>query len=275
MPTKKLAAPDWREDVDKWLDTLKAGARSSETIKTRKRQLVTLSNAIGVSPGEVTGEQLVSWFASRDWKPETRKGYRNAVHSFFSWMLATGRRDDDPSDALPSVKRPQPHPRPCPDRIIMRALAKADESEIVMLRLGAECGLRSHEICRVHSDDVMHDLIGYSLIVRGKGDKQRLVPLPDDLAETITKANGYMFPGRFAPHCEVTYVGKHLATLLGDGWTAHSLRHRYATTTYAATHDLYLVSKLLGHASVETTQRYVALPDERLRAALAAVTLAG
>lgn len=194
MPTKKLAAPDWREDVDKWLDTLKAGARSSETIKTRKRQLVTLSNAIGVSPGEVTGEQLVSWFASRDWKPETRKGYRNAVHSFFSWMLATGRRDDDPSDALPSVKRPQPHPRPCPDRIIMRALAKADESEIVMLRLGAECGLRRHEICRVHSDDVMHDLIGYSLIVRGKGDKQRLVPLPDDLAETITKANGYMSP---------------------------------------------------------------------------------
>ena len=76
----------------------------------------------------------------------------------------------------------------------MRALAKADESEIVMLRLGAECGLRRHEICRVHSDDVMHDLIGYSLIVRGKGDKQRLVPLPDDLAETITKANGICSP---------------------------------------------------------------------------------
>ena len=55
---------------------------------------------------------------------------------------------------------------------------------------------------------------------------------------------------------------------------AHSLRHRYATTTYAATHDLLLVSKLLGHASVETTQRYIAMPDERLRAAVAATRLA-
>ena len=60
----------------------------------------------------------------------------------------------------------------------------------------------------------------------------------------------------------------------GDGWTAHSLRHRYATTTYAVTRDLLLVSKLLGHASVETTQRYIAMPDDRLRAAVEATRLA-
>lgn len=51
------------------------------------------------------------------------------------------------------------------------------------------------------------------------------------------------------------------------------MRHRYATRAYEATHDLLLVSKLLGHASVETTQRYVAMPDERLRAGLEAVSL--
>ena len=54
-----------------------------------------------------------------------------------------------------------------------------------MLRLGAECGLRRGEIARVHSDDVMDDLLGRSLVVRGKGDKQRIVPLPDDLADEI------------------------------------------------------------------------------------------
>ena len=44
--------------------------------------------------------------------------------------------------------------------------------------------------------------------------------------------------------------------------------------TYAATRDLLLVSKLLGHASVETTQRYIAMPDDRLRAAVEATRLA-
>ncbi len=44
---------------------------------------------------------------------------------------------------------------------------------------------------------------------------------------------------------------------------------------YETTHDLLLVSKLLGHSSVETTQIYVAMPDSRLRAGLDAVTLAG
>ena len=75
-------------------------------------------------------------------------------------------------------------------------------------------------------------------------------------------------------HVEASYVGSHLADILGKPWTAHSLRHRYATTTYEATHDLLLVQRLLGHASVRTTQIYVALPDARLRAGLDAVRLA-
>lgn len=98
------------------------------------------------------------------------------------------------------------------------------------------------------------------------------MPLPDDLADLIIEHHGYLFPGRWQGHVEASYIGKHLSRLL-DGWTTHSLRHRYATRTYEATHDLLLVSKLLGHASVETTQRYVAMPDERLRAGLEAVSL--
>ena len=76
-----------------------------------------------------------------------------------------------------------------------------------------------------------------------------------------------------AGHVEESYVGKHISRLLPEGYGAHSLRHRYATATYAATHDLYLVARLLGHASVETTQIYVAMPDARLRAGMAAVML--
>ena len=257
-----------------WLDSLKAAGYSTNTLNTRRCQMSALSRALEGDPRDVEGDDLLAHFAAKDWKPETRKGAKNACVSYFRWLKASGRSEADPSEFLPTVKRPEPHPRPCPDVVILTALRKATDSERLMLRLGAECGLRRFEIAKVHSRDVMRDLVGWSLVVVGKGDKQRIVPIGDDLALLIRSANGYLFPGRWSGHVESSYVGRHLSDLLGDGWTAHSLRHRYATTTYAATHDLLLVSKLLGHASVETTQRYIAMPDERLRAAVAATRLA-
>ena len=113
-----------------------------------------------------------------EWKPETRKGAKNACVSYFRWLKASGRSEADPSEFLPTVKRPEPHPRPCPDVVILTALRKATDSERLMLRLGAECGLRRFEIAKVHSRDVMRDLVGWSLVVVGKGDKQRIVPVP-------------------------------------------------------------------------------------------------
>ena len=126
----------------------------------------------------------------------------------------------------------------------------------------------------MHSRDVMDDLLGKSLIITGKGDKQRIVPLPDDLADYIEHCGGWLLPGRWNGHVEQSYVNRHISRLLPDGWGCHSLRHRYATKTYEQTHDLFLVARLLGHSSVETTQIYVAMPDSRLRSALDAVRLA-
>ncbi|MFR1605794.1 MAG: hypothetical protein ACLSUZ_05025 [Bifidobacterium pseudocatenulatum] len=107
-----------------------------------------------------------------------------------------------------------------PDRYIAAAIEKATSSEKLTIRLGAECGLRRGEIARVHSDDVVADSAGRSSIVRGKGDKQRIVPLPDDLACIIMDARGYLFPGRFGGHVEESYVGDHISHLLPDGYAA-------------------------------------------------------
>lgn len=273
MPTKQYPAPGWRDYIAQWLDSLKAGAYAASTINTRRCQLTAISQALGGSPLDVEASDLVAYFAAREWKPETRKSARNACVSFFRWLKATGRADDDPSEALPSIKRPQAHPRPCPDAVILKALAKATPAERLMLRLGAEAGLRRSEIAKVSTDDLMRDLLGWSLIVVGKGNVQRIVPIGDDLAQELKSMGpGHVFPGRWGGHVEASYVGKRLTRLLG-GLSAHSLRHRYATRTYEATHDLLLVSKLLGHASVETTQRYVAMPDSRLREAVGASML--
>lgn len=272
----KISAPvPWRKSIEGWTDTLRAAGLSAQTIKSRRYKMVHLSILLMPSgPKDVTTEQIVQAFARQQWKPETRKAYRNTISSFFRWLHKSGRRSDDPSLDVPRVKKPHAHPRPCPDRYIAAAMEMATPSERLMIRLGAECGLRRGEIARVHSDDVVADSAGRSLIVRGKGDKQRIVPLPDDLAGIIMDAHGYLFPGRFGGHVEESYVGDHISRLLPDGYGAHTLRHRFATTAYAATHDLFVVAELLGHESVETTEHYVAMPDGRLREATAAVRLA-
>ncbi|MFZ3412286.1 tyrosine-type recombinase/integrase [Bifidobacterium adolescentis] len=271
----KISAPvPWRRSIEGWTDTLKAAGLSAQTIKSRRYKMVHLAALLMPSgPKDVTTEQIVQAFARQQWKPETRKAYRNTISSFFRWLHKSGRKSDDPSLDVPRVKKPHAHPRPCPDRYIAAAMEKATSSEKLMIRLGAECGLRRGEIARVHSDDVVADSAGRSLIVRGKGDKQRIVPLPDDLADIIMDARGYLFPGRFVGHVEESYIGDHISHLLPDGYAAHTLRHRFATTAYAATHDLFVVAELLGHESVETTEHYVAMPDGRLREATAAVRL--
>ena len=271
----KISAPvPWRKSIEGWTDTLRAAGLSAQTIKSRRYKMIHLSWLLMPSgPKDVTTEQIVQVFARQQWKPETRKAYRNTMSSFFRWLHKSGRRSDDPSLDVPRVKKPHAHPRPCPDRYIAAAMEMATSSERLMIRLGAECGLRRGEIARVHSDDVVADSAGRSLIVRGKGDKQRIVPLPDDLAGIIMDAHGYLFPGRFGGHVEESYVGDHISHLLPDGYGAHTLRHRFATVTYATTHDLFVVAELLGHESVETTEHYVAMPDGRLRAATAAVRL--
>ena len=182
--------PLWAEYINGWLDSLKAAGYSTATLHTRRCQMTAMGNALGGSPLDVGGNGLVGYFASKEWKPETRRSARNATVSFFRWIRAHDLRDDDPSQELPSVRRPQAHPRPCPDKVILSALSKANDEERLMLRLGAECGLRRSEIASASSTDVMDDLVGRSLIVRGKNDKQRLVPLPDDLADLITAHHG-------------------------------------------------------------------------------------
>lgn len=271
----KISAPvPWRRSIEGWTDTLKAAGLSAQTIKSRRYKMVHLAALLMPSgPEDVTTEQIVQAFARQQWKPETRKAYRNTISSFFRWLHKSCRRSDDPSLDVPRVKKPHAHPRPCPDRYIAAAMEMATTSERLMIRLGAECGLRRGEIARVHSDDVVADNAGRSLIVRGKGDKQRIVPLPDDLAGIIMDARGYLFPGRFGGHVEESYIGDHISRLLPAGYAAHTLRHRFATTAYAATHDLFVVAELLGHESVETTEHYVAMPDGRLREATAAVRL--
>lgn len=145
---------------------------------------------------------------------------------------------------------------------------RAKPREKLILRLAAEVGMRRAEVARSHSRDLMEDLVGFSLIVHGKGGKNRIVPLPQSLGRTLSTLEGYYFPGNDDGHLSPRYVGKLIRDLLPGDWTMHTLRHRFGTRAYALTSDLLLVQEMLGHASPTTTRRYVEYDRTRMRAAV-------
>jgi integrase len=151
--------------------------------------------------------------------------------------------------------------------VYARALALADTRGRLMLRLAALVGLRACEIATVHTGNLVEDL----LRVTGKGGKVRVVPVLDpELTSAIRKAGGWLFPGRIDGHLSAGYVSRLLGEMLPDGWTGHTLRHRFGTRAYAGTRDLLAVGELMGHTRPETTRRYVELPGDALRLAAAA-----
>src|SRR5690606_36737267 len=123
-------------------------------------------------------------------------------------------------------------------RVYREALMRAGHREGLMLRLAAEVGMRRAEVAQAGSEDLIEDLIGWSLLVHGNGNRERVVPLPSSLARALLDLpNGPFFPGAVDGHLSARYVGKLLASLMPEMWTMHTLRHRFATRLYALRSD--------------------------------------
>lgn len=257
----------WSEAIDAFLAHQKAGSKPATTLRARREHLQHLARRVDAGPWELTGEQLVDYAGVQEWAKETRRSRRVTFLAFWRWAVATGRHDEVVAEALPHVKASTPRPRPAPDAVYKAAIMAARPREMLMLRLAAEVGMRRSEVAQVHTGDLLDDLVGWSLVVHGKGDKERVVPLPGTLARVIQgMPRGYVFPGDWGPgHLSPAYVGKRIRDLLPDEWTMHTLRHRFGTRAYARRSDLLLVQEMLGHASPSTTRRYIELDRRRMR----------
>lgn len=272
-----VTPPDhWVDLLILWLDYLRATGGSAGTVKLRSYQLRSFAAAHPeLAPLTVTLDHLTAWLASDDWSPSTRRSARSALRSFYTWMQMTERRADDPTRHLPKVRVQPGRHRPAGELTVRRAQMHEDERIRRMVRLASIEGMRAVEISRVHTDDVMQDLVGYSLRVHGKGDRVRVIPLDDDLAEDLLEQpRGWIFPGRIDGHLSAAYVSKLLSRALPDGVTGHMLRHRAAGRFYEGTGwDLRATQALLGHASVATTQVYTPeRPDQMRRGIFAAAS---
>lgn len=261
----------WVAPLDAWGEWMAAAVRSPSTRYLRGYQLRRFAGEHGGDPWDVTTGELVSWLAGHTaWAAETKRGYRAALRSFYSWAHIMGIIGADPAGLLPAIKTPTRKARPTPEPLLDAVLAMADPRVRLMVLLGARLGLRRGEIAQVHSRDLEADIVGYSLRVHGKGCKERIVPVCDEVRVLLqSQPSGYVFPGQIQGHLSAPYVGKLVSAAFEAGWTAHTLRHRFATVVHDGCHDLAAVQTLLGHSRSETTMGYIRQSSDSLRAAIA------
>jgi integrase/recombinase XerD len=150
-----------------------------------------------------------------------------------------------------------------------------------MLEVMYACGLRASEAVGLEVGDV--DLDAGLLRARGKGDKERLVPIGREavgaLRAYVTRGRERLVGARDESRLFVNHRGggltrqglykivqRHARTAgLEDKMSPHTLRHTFATHLLAGGCDLRSVQEMLGHADIATTQIYTHLSAERLR----------
>lgn len=260
----------WIKAINGFDYWLAAADKSPRTRELRRYQLGRVARAFPAGPDKVTLDDLLKYLARQSWEAETRRGTRACLRSFYAWAAIHNIVDEDLAKALPVVQRGQVRPRPVPDEIWLSDRELTDARCQLIMDLGAELGLRRAEIAIVHRRDVIPYGDGWGLVVHGKGRRQRILPLTDELASRLLRFSGWVFPSRdHDQHLTPDRVGRLVCIASKGRWSTHHLRHRFASAVYNVTGDLLSPQQLLGHSKPETTQGYVLVTDHRLRAAAA------
>jgi len=225
-------------------------------------------------------------------KPATAARRLSALRQFFRFLAQDGIRGDDPAALLDAPKRGRPLPKLLSEAEVDRLLQEArrlrdDPAEAARLTALLEVlyatGLRVSELVGLRwpafGDDPRF------LVIRGKGGKERLVPLSEPARQAIAdyagwrqafitgKSSPWLFPSRGeSGHLTRQRFGqllKDLAVAAGISpakVSPHVLRHAFASHLLAHGADLRAVQKMLGHADISTTQIYTHVLEARKQA---------
>jgi len=227
---------------------------------------------------------LIDWLAGllgKDGEPmkrSSRATYRAHLRAWFGWLVESGRREDDPSRRLPSMKAPRGLPRPVSPADVQAMLAACDDPRTgwtsAYILLAAYAGLRVHEIAKVRGEDFG----GGEIRVTGKGGVTATVPLVPVIERLVAKMprSGYWFSSESeSGHVHRCSVGSAISRAMkraGVAGTPHALRHFYCTQVLRATGgDLRKTQRLARHASPSTTAIYTQVLDDELMAAAATI----
>lgn len=194
----------------------------------------------------------------------TAARYWSTVRTYHRWLVMTGALQHSPFEM---VKAPALRPSVVVDvpsdtdvECLRASLTSPRNRLIVELLLS---GLRASEVVNLRADALRFENgYGHYLVFRGKGDKERIVPVSSDVTAAI-EATDYDSEWMVADDdgSQVTYdvvngVVDKAAKRAGVSIYPHKLRHHYGTRLIRAGANVFSVQKLLGHSSVTTTQRY-------------------
>ena len=210
--------------------------------------------------------------------PATRCQYDKAVHGLYRWACDEGLIGADPMRRVRRQRQPDPIPRALGLEEVAALLGHVagDERAKVAVWLAYGLGMRRSEITLARIEDVR--LRGRpAMLVHGKGGRDRLVPLPEVVREVLAGyLDGRPRQGPLLEAWRSTWGDRHVPTghalrpqqvgelisgamrAVGIDETGHALRHTFATELLAADQgrNLRAVSRLLGHRSVVTTERF-------------------
>jgi site-specific recombinase XerD len=250
------------------------------TRATFRRMLARFSRAHPAGFGAVTREDVERWVDEQHCASRARAWLVTVLRSFYVWAVSTGHLDVDPTRDIIRRHKARDLPRPIPDAELCAAIDQADDMMRCWLLLGALQGLRSMEIAGLTRDDVQ-ERAGL-LRVRGKGRKERMLPLHPDVLDALERLpmpkRGGLFlraDGRPYTAAKVSQRASEHLHNCGSQSTTHSLRHWFGTAAYQSSLDLRLVQDLLGHESPISTAIYAAADGTRARPVVEGLAIPG
>ena len=235
-----------------------------------------------------TLEQFLGALYDDDLSARSRARVLSALKGFFRFLVLDGRREDDPAARLRGPKAGRPLPKVLSRDEMERLLAAPGTEttkglrDTAMLELMYSSGLRVSELCGLELNALRSLGDRPVLVVRGKGDKERLVPVgPVALAairawleegrplQKGAKGSPVLFPARAGkPMTRQGFwksIKKYgLAAGIQTELSPHTLRHSFATHLLEGGADLRSVQAMLGHADISTTEIYTHVGSEHL-----------
>ena len=209
----------------------------------------------------------------------------SSLKSFFNYLIKIKKIDNSPILNLKGPKQKKSLPRPIIADLAIEVIKEAknidDEKWIgqrnqTILILLYGCGLRISEALNLNYSDITSN--DY-LIIKGKGNKERIVPIMDYIRDSIVnyiKVCPYEFSDddplfigkrrkRLSPRIIQYALEKIRVSLsLPETATPHALRHSFATHLLENGGDLRTIQELLGHSSLSTTQKYTKVENSQL-----------
>ena len=275
-----------RRLVDAFLEMLAAEAgAANNTLLAYERDLIGASELLGGRLGDASPEALRR--LAEAWLPLKRSTVARkaaALRRFFGFLQDEGLRADDPSAALPRPGADRPLPKILDHKGVGALFAEIERrkaggsrealrlSALIELLYGS--GLRATELVSLPRGAVAPDRP--FLILRGKGGRERLVPISDRARAAVAawlafvpKDSLWLFPSG-KKHLSRVRLHQLVKTLAADAGipperiSPHVLRHAFATHLLEGGADLRAVQMLLGHADIATTQIYTHVDSRRL-----------